>query len=585
MLIRHIGIPISFIIIALTSSCANITPTNEPLTDFKSHQPQKGVGLRVSSLNSCQENDSQGGIANCENKNKRVLIGVAISGGGSRAANFSASVLKSLNELGILRHINTISSVSGGSLTAAYVATHFPELTLNSMTNEPWDRVKQDLSRDIRSAWIEKTLRPDNFLKTTLGDTGRTRFLADVLDDFYFHDARFSSLESSEAPSLIINATAINQLHGIPLTGCINGGDLSIRAKFGSFSFTEEIFSNCLKSDISKYKISMAVASSAAFPGVFSSVPLARFEKLISPKSEIVTGEYLHLMDGGPSDNLAIEGITADAVAEYKNWERSKFDDCLLIVIDSYVQGAPDRRNSQVDPRGFLGRVVDLDFFDAIDAMLAHRRFETLRRLGIDTAAQSDLKTGTLISGLRFPDDLLLIPKVKTTSSNTPLVREDEIIRKVPPPTCTIWHLAMDNLLGHINPRTLDAKGIHQNTPPDYTDGTKNGDQLYNRTLHILDIWETVRRIDTDFNISGPKRCSKNSLRDALWEAGKLIVSEDTEGRKTVCDWFLRNGIPTSNSCSRDIHPAINRPNKIIYRESGRSPDTPFIAYPEIECM
>src|SRR5438067_2452798 len=48
------------------------------------------------------------------------FVGVAISGGGSRSANFSAACLFELQRLGILQHVDYVSSVSGGSITAAY---------------------------------------------------------------------------------------------------------------------------------------------------------------------------------------------------------------------------------------------------------------------------------------------------------------------------------------------------------------------------------------------------------------------------------------------------------------------------------
>jgi hypothetical protein len=51
---------------------------------------------------------------------KGIFIGLAISGGGSRAANFSAAALLALDRLGFLEQVNTISSVSGGSLTTGY---------------------------------------------------------------------------------------------------------------------------------------------------------------------------------------------------------------------------------------------------------------------------------------------------------------------------------------------------------------------------------------------------------------------------------------------------------------------------------
>src|SRR5207247_3141189 len=45
-----------------------------------------------------------------------VFIGVAMSGGGSRAANFSAAVLIVILDLGILPYVTAMSSVSGSSL-------------------------------------------------------------------------------------------------------------------------------------------------------------------------------------------------------------------------------------------------------------------------------------------------------------------------------------------------------------------------------------------------------------------------------------------------------------------------------------
>ena len=47
-------------------------------------------------------------------------IGLALSGGGYRAAAFHLGTLKSLHRLGILPNVDVISSVSGGSIIAAY---------------------------------------------------------------------------------------------------------------------------------------------------------------------------------------------------------------------------------------------------------------------------------------------------------------------------------------------------------------------------------------------------------------------------------------------------------------------------------
>ena len=51
-------------------------------------------------------------------------IGLALSGGGYRAATYHIGTLRALHRLGILDHVDILSSVSGGSITAAYYALH-----------------------------------------------------------------------------------------------------------------------------------------------------------------------------------------------------------------------------------------------------------------------------------------------------------------------------------------------------------------------------------------------------------------------------------------------------------------------------
>lgn len=51
-------------------------------------------------------------------------IGLAFSGGGYRAAAYHIGVLRTLNRLGVLDKVDVISSVSGGSIIAAYYALH-----------------------------------------------------------------------------------------------------------------------------------------------------------------------------------------------------------------------------------------------------------------------------------------------------------------------------------------------------------------------------------------------------------------------------------------------------------------------------
>ncbi len=56
--------------------------------------------------------------------NDKKKIGLALSGGGYRAAAYHVGTLRALHKLGILNKVDVISSVSGGSITTAYYALH-----------------------------------------------------------------------------------------------------------------------------------------------------------------------------------------------------------------------------------------------------------------------------------------------------------------------------------------------------------------------------------------------------------------------------------------------------------------------------
>ncbi len=60
--------------------------------------------------------------------NKPLAIGLALSGGGTRAAMFAHGVLQGLNDSGVLAKLDAISSVSGGSYTALWYYTKRMEL-------------------------------------------------------------------------------------------------------------------------------------------------------------------------------------------------------------------------------------------------------------------------------------------------------------------------------------------------------------------------------------------------------------------------------------------------------------------------
>lgn len=77
---------------------------------------------------------------------KDDVVGIALSGGGSRAMAFHLGCLKALNSVGILQRCNILSSVSGGSVIAAMYMTHEGEF--------------DEFEQGVRKAMVRGFLKP-----------------------------------------------------------------------------------------------------------------------------------------------------------------------------------------------------------------------------------------------------------------------------------------------------------------------------------------------------------------------------------------------------------------------------------------
>lgn len=514
------------------------------------------------------------------------FVGLAISGGGSRAANYAGAVMSQLDELGILQHVNVISSVSGGSVVAAYYAQRSNQPLHLEKRQLFWHNAEADLSQNFRSIFLAKFLRPDNFVSSMFGSLGRTEIMAQVFDEYLFSGARFGDLEQT-GPGLVINATAINTLHGeiVNPADCANRHTYAQSMKWESISFTQAFFNKCLQSDISTYPIAHAVAASAAFPGVFSSVPLARFSP--APNSDkIKAAEYLHVIDGGPSDNLAIDGILSEWAAKSRSSASTRIGKCMIIVIDAFASGEVDLRNLKSDPRNASDRFVDSNFFDSIDAMLNRRRLETLRnmnlpppRLPYDKFRAEDFP----IKGHNFEywDGDRVVDKVNpfnvlgTDDYRTPNVDSRGLRTMVGEPACMVWYIGIDSLKDLVAPDwefKYDSRYLAELDDEERDAGLTEhfaSAEAQNRVA----LWELSSRVKTDFNLTGPKNCKAAVLRDVLWASGRYSVNADLPSRKKVCTWLNAAGMKTADNCAEPIKvPTPSFPVKYVdYAPNGYS--------------
>lgn len=136
-------------------------------------------------------------------------IGLALSGGGFRAAAFHLGALKRLEEVGILPCVDILSTVSGGSITGALYALRCVQkgdgapggYAVDDLIEEVKELVAQNLRRQALFGSVRHTLQTVGSFFTE--DIRRTPIFADELDQQVFDGAPLSDLPDW----IVVNAT------------------------------------------------------------------------------------------------------------------------------------------------------------------------------------------------------------------------------------------------------------------------------------------------------------------------------------------------------------------------------------------
>ena len=245
-------------------------------------------------------------------RSNEVTLLLAFSGGGTRAAALSYGVLEAMRDTTInimgedkrlLDEIDVISSVSGGSFTAAYFGLYSDKLFT--------DFEKAFLRRDVAGELKYGLFNPALWFSRR----GRTEMAVEFYEENLFNSATFADMQRVGGPLIIINAT-----------------DMGAGVRF---SFIQEYF-DLLCSDLSSFPVAKAVTASSAVPVLFNPVVLKNHDgcdseaaiwlEYIKPLTEgspqlsnIVDGlrsyankderQYIHFIDGGITDNLGLLGI------------------------------------------------------------------------------------------------------------------------------------------------------------------------------------------------------------------------------------------------------------------------------------
>ena len=253
-------------------------------------------------------------------RQKKNLVVLSFSGGGTRAAAFSYGVLEALKrteiinaageKIRLLDEVDAITGVSGGSFTA---------LSYRLYGDKLFDEYESRfLKRNVQGALIQRGLNPINWPALASTGWGRSEMAADYYDEILFNGATFNDLDRLNGPFISVSATDITS---------------GSRILFTPINF------DIMCTDLGSFRVARAAAASSAVPVVLSPLtinnyggtcdhklpkwtqpflsndnpprPAARALERIRELRELQSGQepYLHLVDGAVSDNLGLRGV------------------------------------------------------------------------------------------------------------------------------------------------------------------------------------------------------------------------------------------------------------------------------------
>lgn len=219
-----------------------------------------------------------------------TLVIVTASGGGTRATALTLSVLRGLDSVmlpngqTLAQNVDIISSVSGGSVTAAYFALK---------GRDGFDALEHNfVRRDGIAALLGAGLNPIALAELSTSGTERIDLLVDYLDQQLFKGATYQNLlTNKQRPLLILNAA--DMVDGVP------------------FAFTQRKF-DLLCSDLAKLPLATAVAASAAFPVALSPVTLTNFQPCMAISAKHWPPAWVEASLDDATDPFAVPSLWYD---------------------------------------------------------------------------------------------------------------------------------------------------------------------------------------------------------------------------------------------------------------------------------
>jgi hypothetical protein len=279
-------------------------------------------------------------------QDSELAVALAISGGGSRAANLGIGIMLGLEDFegnryrNLLKEVDYLSTVSGGGFAAgAYISSLFTHQQLRrespfSLEEHLDINVRESLAYSYTGALIRANFNPRLWFSPVDDGDGLEKAIDDQVLGYRYRKQNDSLLERSilledcfvpadasqpvTLPMHITNSSTLQTMTIFPFTPCI-------LERYKVNGYTHRL-RKTEKRNLNPYRVPLAVGikASGSFPVLISNSTLSSTYSSERP--------YLHLIDGAMTDNIgyysALEVLKQDS-AKHK----------ILLIIDADAVG------------------------------------------------------------------------------------------------------------------------------------------------------------------------------------------------------------------------------------------------------
>ncbi|MFQ6023906.1 MAG: tetratricopeptide repeat-containing protein [Acidiferrobacterales bacterium] len=380
----------------------------------------------------------------------RGKVGLALSGGGFRASLFHFGVLARLAEMDVLRAVEALSTVSGGSIVGAHYYLEVQKLLETKKDNGIGRDDYIKLVRCVQErflAGVQRNLRTralaslranvkmiyskeysrshrlgelyEEELYRCIGEDAEPRMEPRTMPRLLVKPAdqakaaafkpKFSNWRRrAKVPVLLLNTTSLNSGHSWHFTARWMGeppGSVSTEVDVNE-RYRRLWYEQAPKDEHKNYRLGYAVAASACVPGLFE--PLAL--------DTLYPGRTVRLIDGGVHDNQGVEALLdegctlvfcSDASGQMEDQKRPS--DSVIgvplrsnsILMDRVREAEYQDLRARVDSRALQGlffihlkkdlQTLPIDWIDCQDPTVPPAQSACTTRYGVDKELQRKL--------------------------------------------------------------------------------------------------------------------------------------------------------------------------------------------------